>query len=394
MTVEIVDQFHIVHVRKEDLGTVIPFHQPVKRFLSEAFQSEPVVQPGQAVMHVQFIQRLVELPEQLLLTDVFNGDFQEIKYTLMKVHFRCVTDSVQRDIPDGIRVVMQRIEHHKPFPPEQCFRQEFLGPEADKIVFLTSGFARMFPFPDSKDHFLAEGFLLFRPLALIEVVKVIIVKAQIDVLTAENPPVLADGLHQVLQVVGFKKVLRHLALQVVKRFQEAGLLEIQVPDRIRPRCFRASAGFGVNCLKIRNNLIAGFVSVNHADQHIHCLVVLDPVVSTYCRQPGTGQFRAGQVVKTGHNHILRNPDAVVFQSCHQSDCHFIVRADKRVRHLSFFTDPLVCKIRAVACTPGSRNNQDILFRNIVLPASVRKPVHPFLRFRAAVFRIACQVYQS
>ena len=69
------------------------------------------------------------------------------------------------------------------------------------------------------------------------------------------------------------------------------------------------------------------------------------------------------------------------KSFHQPEGHFIVRADKRIRHRVTVLQPEIGNVDAVAVAPGAANDLHIFFQNLVVPACRQKTVQPLAAFR-------------
>ena len=79
VAVLVVDDFQVVHIREKDLNTTFRFKKTVIFLLAEALQTEAIVKAGQAVVDVQIVEDLIELPQQTFFPNIFKGDLKEIE---------------------------------------------------------------------------------------------------------------------------------------------------------------------------------------------------------------------------------------------------------------------------------------------------------------------------
>ena len=87
-------------------------------------------------MYVEFVQGVVEVMQQALFADVFDGDFQEVEDAFVQVQLGGGRDAVQGQVTDGLGLVMQRIEDQEAFLFHQVGGQEPGGGEADHAVII------------------------------------------------------------------------------------------------------------------------------------------------------------------------------------------------------------------------------------------------------------------
>ena len=131
-----------------------------------------------------------------------------------------------------------------------------------------------------------------------------------------------------------------------------------------------------------------------ADQDVHGEIIQPAVVRMNGGKAGTGELRAGEVVKAADQHVPWNADAALLQGFHQAERHFVIGADKGVGQGAFLPEPAPGGTDAVAGPPGALDDLQVSVRDAVVPARFQETVQPLAAFRTAVVHVSGQIDET